>query len=118
MGEAWKAIDVDKSNTITEDEIFSFAFKYMDSNGDGIWNLTEIIDFVQDYAHLLHRNMSEGWKEDLKKGYDAINYGVSARELELALSRSGKDISNFKDFIMDISKPIVKKKGRIDMFEL
>lgn len=65
---------------------------------------------------MLHRNLTQGWKDALKKAYDEINHGVSARELELAMSKHGKDISDFKDFIMDNSKPL--PKGKIDMFEL
>lgn len=88
----------------------------MDTNQDGIWNLTEVHDFIKDYACLLHRNLTGNWSGNLTEAYNSVNYGVSARELELGLSRSGKDITTFKDFIMKNSVP--KPKGKIDKFEI
>lgn len=91
-------------------------FKTMDTNGDGVWNMTEAKNFMRQYAKLLHRNLTGNWTEVLQKGYDEVNTGVSAHELELALSRSGSDIRSFKQFIMGNSKPL--PKGHIDPFEL
>lgn len=54
-------IDTDNSTTIDKEEIFQFLFAYMDTNGDGVWNMTEITDFVRDYAKLLHRNLTGDW---------------------------------------------------------
>jgi hypothetical protein len=71
---------------ISKKEISQFMFHTMDTNGDGVWNLTEEHDFIRQYAKLMHRNMSGNWSEVIKKAYDEINIGVSAHELEAALS--------------------------------
>lgn len=71
---------------------------------------------MKDYAEMLHRNLSGNWSEVLTNAYNEVNHGVSARELEIGLSRMGLNISSFKDFIMSNSVP--KKKGVVDKFEL
>lgn len=88
----------------------------MDTNKDGVWNLTEVEDFMTQYAKHLHRNMTAGWKATLKKGYDEINTGVSAKELELALSKHGADFNSFKQWIIANSE--AKQGETVDMFEL
>jgi hypothetical protein len=60
--------------------------------------------------------MSAGWEAEIKKKFDEVNNGVSAKELETALSNSNSTIASFKDFILDNSKPL--PKGKIDAFEL
>jgi Ca2+-binding EF-hand superfamily protein len=66
LGGVFKKIDKDNSNMISTDEIRDFLFHTLDSNGDGVWNLTEITDFIHDYARMLHRNMSGNWTHKLK----------------------------------------------------
>lgn len=93
-------IDTDKSYTINRTEIFNFMFKYMDDDNDGVWNTTEVLDFIKDYAKILRRNMSEGWEEKIHKAMKEINNGVSAEELIKALRSSNKDISDLKDIVI------------------
>ena len=88
----------------------------MDTNGDGVWNMTELTDFITDFAVVLHRNLTGDWHHQLQKGYDEVNTGVSAQELETALSRGNKSITCFKDFIMKTSVPL--PKGKVDKFLL
>lgn len=66
LGEVFKKLDKDKSNKVSGDELRDALFHTMDTNGDGVWNLTEITDFIHDYAHMLHRNMSGNWTHKLK----------------------------------------------------
>lgn len=46
---------------LTRGEVMNFIFKKMDINQDGLWNLTEVHDFMKDYAEMLHRNLSGNW---------------------------------------------------------
>lgn len=109
-------MNTEKAESLSKSEIFHWLFKLQDGNHDGIWNFEEIVDFITDWGRMLHRDMKEGWKTTLKKHYDEVNYGVSARELELALSRNGQHIGTFKDFLLAHSNP--KPQGAIDPLAL
>lgn len=89
-------MDASADGTVDKDEIFAFLFNYLDTNGDGVWNATEVKDFIRKYAALLHRNLTTGWEEKLEAAIEEIDNGFSARELELALSKHNADIRSFK----------------------
>ena len=60
--------------------------------------------------------MKGNWSELITKALKEIDYGVSAHELMLSLSRRGEDITTFKDFILKNSKAM--EKGHLDIWEL
>jgi len=55
-------MNTENSTSLSKSEIFHWLFKLLDSNRDGLWNFDEIVDFINEYCDLLHRNMNEGWK--------------------------------------------------------
>lgn len=57
----FQKIDTDNSTQISRAELHHALFHAMDSNGDGVWNFTEVITFIQDYADHLQRNLTPGW---------------------------------------------------------
>jgi len=117
LSDSFDYLDKDNSTYLTKKEIFDALFQTIDTNGDGVWNSTEVKDFLQEYAKLLHRNMKDGWESEVDKAIAEINNGVSAHELEAALSADGHiKIDTFKNFIMDNSKPLPAEK--LDAWEI
>lgn len=59
--QAFHMIDKDKNGKVSKSEIHHAIFNAMDTNGDGVWNLTEVNNFIKDYAEHLQRNLTPGW---------------------------------------------------------
>lgn len=86
----------------------------MDVNGDGVWNLTEVTNFIKAYAEHLQRNLSEGWYQKLETAFNEVNNGVSMSELMKAVG--GDKFPDFKTFIIDHSHEL--PRGALDRLYL
>lgn len=112
-------MDTDNSTTINKKEIFHWLFKYMDTNGDGVWNSAELKEYIEAMAKHLNRNLTANWKKRIDDSIARIDDGVSAEELEKVFSENGTDITSLKEIVVDLSEENNKtQEEELDKFEL
>jgi Ca2+-binding EF-hand superfamily protein len=89
----FKHLDANGDKKVTMDEIKAAIFDAVDSNNDGEWSLDEIIDAFEAVAKEHGLKLKDGWKDQVKTAFNAVdtdNSGkVSPVELEAAIKKYG-----------------------------